>query len=79
MNKNTDKKHNLFLFSKKNYTILFISIILVFLGFILMIGGGGENDFDFNPAIFSFQRIVLAPILILVGYVGMVFAIFYND
>lgn len=79
MNKKTDKNHNVFLFSKKNYTILVISIILLCLGFVFMIGGGGENDFDFNPAIFSFQRIVLAPIIILVGYVGMVFAIFYND
>ena len=49
------------------------------IGFILMIGGGGENDFDFNSAIFSSQRILFAPIMIIAGYIGMVFAIFYND
>jgi len=44
-----------------------------------MIGGGAENDFDYNPDIFSSQRIVLAPIVIIIGYIGMVFSIFYND
>ncbi|MBF25901.1 MAG: hypothetical protein CMP49_05250 [Flavobacteriales bacterium] len=79
MNKIREKNRKSFLFSKGNYIILLISIFLLCLGFIFMIGGGGQNDFDFNPAIFSFQRIVLAPIIILLGYVGMVFAIFYND
>jgi hypothetical protein len=79
MNKIREKNRKSFLFSKGNYIILLISIFFLCLGFIFMIGGGGQNDFDFNPAIFSFQRIVLAPIIILLGYVGMVFAIFYND
>ena len=34
---------------------------------------------DFNPDIFSFRRIKLAPIIILVGYIGMIVSIFYND
>ena len=79
MDNNIDDNRKPFLFTNKNYTILGISIVLLCLGFILMIGGGAENAFDFNPAIFSFQRIVLAPIIILIGYIGMVFAIFYND
>jgi len=49
------------------------------LGFILMIGGGGVTDTDFNPDIFSKQRIVYAPIIIISGYIGMIFSIFYND
>tara|TARA_B100000427_G_scaffold261898_1_gene226471 strand:- start:255 stop:389 length:135 start_codon:yes stop_codon:yes gene_type:complete len=44
-----------------------------------MIGGGGQTDFDFNPDIFASQRIILSPIIIIIGYAGMVFAIFYND
>lgn len=79
MDKNTENNKHHFLFTKNNYKILGISIFLLFLGFILMIGGGGENDFDFNPEIFSSQRIILAPIIIIIGYIGMVFAIFYND
>ena len=68
-----------FLFAKNNYIILFISIVLICVGFILMIGGGGAGDTDFNPDIFSKQRIVVAPMIILVGYIGMIVAIFYND
>ena len=68
-----------FLFTRTNYIILLISLMLLAIGFVLMIGGGGENDFDFNPAIFASQRILFAPIIIIAGYVGMVFAIFYND
>ena len=68
-----------FLFSTKNYIILLISILLICIGFILMIGGGGVGDTDFNPDIFSTQRIIIAPIIIIVGYIGMVFSIFYND
>ena len=79
MNKNIDDNKQFFLFNKNNYKILLISLFLLCLGFILMIGGGGENNFDYNPAIFSSQRIVLAPIVIIIGYIGMVFAIFYND
>ena len=73
------EKENKFLFTKNNYTIFIISFLLLCAGFILMIGGGGVGDADFNPAIFSKQRIVIAPIVILVGYFGMVISIFYND
>ena len=74
---NTDREQ--FLFTKNNYKILLISLFLLALGFVLMIGGGGQNEFDFNPDIFASQRIIIAPIIIILGYVGMVFAIFYND
>ena len=74
---NTDREQ--FLFTKNNYKILLISLFLLALGFVLMIGGGGQTEFDFNPDIFASQRIILAPIIIILGYVGMVFAIFYND
>ena len=68
-----------FLFTDNNYKILLISLFFLALGFILMIGGGGQTDFDFNPNIFASQRIIFAPIIIITGYIGMVFAIFYND
>ena len=73
------KQENKFLFTKNNYIIFIISLVLLCAGFILMIGGGGVSDVDFNPAIFSKQRIVIAPIVILVGYCGMLVSIFYND
>ena len=55
------------------------SLLLVCVGFILMIGGGGVSESDFNPDIFSPKRIIIAPIVIILGYIGMIFSIFYND
>ena len=45
------------------------------LGFLLMIGGKSENPQVFNEAIFNFQRLTLAPILILAGYIIEIYAI----
>ena len=68
------KNKNMFLFNKFNYVLLIISIVIISIGFILMIGGGGTTDFDFNKEIFSSRRIVVVIIDTLPG-----FAIFYND
>jgi len=79
MNKIMNKNNSPFLFTKGNYILLIFSLLLLCIGFILMIGGGGDNDLDFNQDIFSNQRIIVSPIIIIMGYIGMVFAIFYND
>ena len=68
-----------FLFEKKNYQIMFIGIDFILIGFILMWGGDTGDDTSFNPEIFNFQRITLAPILILTGFVIEVFAIMYKQ
>jgi len=64
-----------FAFTKENYRLMLIGLALMALGFILMIGGGAKDPRDFSPDIFNFQRITLAPILILAGYVVEIFAI----
>ena len=64
-----------FAFNRQNYILLFVSLGLIALGFLLMIGGKSENPQEFNTAIFNFQRLTLAPILILAGYVVGIFAI----
>tara|TARA_B100001057_G_scaffold461385_1_gene513306 strand:- start:3117 stop:3362 length:246 start_codon:yes stop_codon:yes gene_type:complete len=64
-----------FLFSKKNYRLLLIALSFVSFGFILMLGGGSEDPNVFNPEIFSFQRIRLAPTFVLLGFVIAIFAI----
>ena len=68
-----------FLFGSKNYLLLLIGILVIATGFILMIGGGGATDSDFNPDIFSNRRIIIAPIVIIIGYVLIGVSIFYND
>lgn len=64
-----------FAFGKENYRLMLIGLALIALGFILMIGGGSKDPSQFNPEIFSFRRITLAPILVLAGYVVEIFAI----
>ncbi len=64
--------------AKKNYYILAVGVILIALGYILMIGGGSEDPNVFNPAIFDFQRITLAPITCLLGFATILVAIMWR-
>ena len=68
-----------FVFKKKNYMILIAGIALILLGITLMIGGGSEDPTQFSEEIFNFQRLTLAPILIISGFVMGVFAIMYKS
>ncbi|MDC0029060.1 DUF3098 domain-containing protein [bacterium] len=67
-----------FVFKKKNYMILIGGLVLILLGITLMIGGGSEDPTQFSEEIFNFQRLTLAPILIVSGFVMGVFAIMYK-
>lgn len=65
-------------FGKTNYIIVLIGIAFILLGMILMIGGGSDNPDVFNPKMFDFQHITLAPILVLIGFVVEIVAIFWR-
>ena len=65
-------------FTKKNYYILITGILLIFLGYVLMIGGGSDDPNVFNPAIFDFQRITLSPIVCLIGFATIIVAIMWR-
>lgn len=65
-------------FTKMNYILVIAGVLLIALGMILMIGGGSSNPDVFNPKMFNFQRITLAPILILLGFVTEIVAIFWK-
>lgn len=56
------------LFKKKNYRMLVIAISCISIGFLLMSGGGSNDPLVFNPEIFNFRRIRLAPTLVLIGF-----------
>jgi hypothetical protein len=56
-----------FVFGIKNYQFLFIGIGFMALGFILMAGGKSTDPNLFNPEIYNFRRIRLAPTLVLIG------------
>ena len=66
-------------FSKMNYILVLVGVALIALGMILMIGGGSADPDVFNDKMFNFQRITLAPILILAGFVVEIVAIFWRS
>ena len=67
-----------FVFGKKNYKFMFIGLACIAIGFILMSGGGSDDPNVFNPEIFNFRRIRLAPMVILIGFGIQVYAILLN-
>ncbi|QIE59515.1 DUF3098 domain-containing protein [Rasiella rasia] len=71
-------KNSTFIFEKKNYTFMLIGVAFIVLGFILMTGGGSDDPNVFNPEIYSWRRIRLAPALILIGFGIEVYAILLN-
>ena len=65
-----------FAFGKENYIILVIGVVVVTIGYLLMIGGGSDDPNQFHAdEIFSFRRITLSPIVILLGFVVVLYGI----
>ena len=65
-----------FLFDRENYMLMIGGVALIFIGFMLMSGGKSANPHEFHyDEIYSFRRITLAPIVILLGFAVEVVAI----
>jgi hypothetical protein len=64
-----------FALGKENYRLLIIGFAIIIIGFLLMIGGKSSSPNEFNPEIFSFRRITLAPIVVLAGFIFEIYAI----
>lgn len=73
--KHPESKKNAFLFDKINYLLMLLGIVLIAVGLVVMSGGGSTDPKVFNPDIFNTQRLTVAPLLILLGFVVEVFAI----
>jgi hypothetical protein len=68
-----------FAIPKENYKLLLIGFIIIILGFALMIGGGSKDPNVFNKfEIFSARRIILAPIIVLLGFAFEIWAIMHK-
>lgn len=73
---NAPKGNQVFLFDKSNYTLMIAGVAIILLGFVLMSGGKSPDPNKFNyDEIYSFRRITLAPIMILLGFAVEVYAI----
>lgn len=75
--KATIKPVSLPLFEKDNYMWMGIGAVVIALGMILMAGGKNDdpNVFDAN-SVYSTTRITIAPILIIIGLLIEIYAIF---
>jgi len=70
------EKNNTSLFGKDNYVWMVIGIVVMLIGFLLMAGGKSQDPTVFdNNQVYSFQRITLAPLLIMAGLMVEVYAI----
>lgn len=72
------KKQINFVFSKLNYQLLIIGLVVLFIGFLLMAGGGSSDPAKFDPSMFSFRRVTLGPVVTLIGFVIEGVAIMYR-
>lgn len=73
---NAPKKEYTLLFDKENYIWMLGGIAFIFIGFLLMSGGKSANPHEFHyDEVYSFRRITLAPIIVLIGFGIEVYAI----
>ncbi len=59
----------------KNVKYIALGLAVMIVGFVLMIGGGSDDPSVFNPAMFNFRRLVVAPVVIIAGIVTITVAI----
>ena len=68
-----------YLFNKRRYRFLILSIFIIGIGFLLMSGGESTDPDIFNNEIYNFRRIRLAPLMVLSGFILCIFSILYTD
>ena len=63
-----------FAFDKVNYILLAVGMLIVIIGFLWMTGPSTTPD-HFEPDIFSARRIKVAPVVCLIGFVSIIYAV----
>lgn len=69
-----EKDRRNFAFDRINFILLGVSMAIVIIGFILM-AGGTSTETQFNPEVYNAQRIKVAPVVCLIGFLAMIYAI----
>ena len=75
MKENIDEQG--FALPRKNVLYILAGFVVMLLGYALMAGGGSDDPDVFNEDMFSFRRIVLAPVVIIIGMVVEIWAIMH--
>ena len=70
-----DKRN--FAFGRMNYILLAVGMLVVVLGFILMSGDSSTTE-AYNPDIFGARRTKVAPVVCLLGFVSMIYAVVHK-
>ena len=68
-----------FAFGKENFILIAVAVAVIIIGFMLMSGGGSADATSFNPDIFSTRRIVVAPVVTMIGFGLMIVCILKNS
>lgn len=63
-----------FAFDKVNFILLAVGMAIVIIGFLLMTGPS-SSETVFEPDIFSARRIKVAPVVCLLGFLSMIYAV----
>ena len=72
------EKKQAFLFGKRNYIMMLVGLFVIALGYVFMAGGGSDDPTVFNEEIYNWQRIRLAPTLVIIGLGIEIYAILAN-
>jgi len=73
--KNESLKEPEFAIPKENFKYLIITFVIIIIGFLLMLGGKSEDPNVFNKEMFNAQRTILAPLIVVFGFVFGIWAI----
>jgi hypothetical protein len=74
--KNSESQKVDFALGKQNYFLILAGCAIILLGFILMVGGGSSDPAVFNEnELFSFRRVTPAPIVVVMGFAFVIYAI----
>lgn len=70
-----EENNGFFALPKKNLLWIILGFAVMVIGYLLLCGGASGDPSRFSPDIFSFRRLVLAPIVIIAGAVAITIAI----
>ena len=74
---NTKKAEAPTLLCRTNYVIILLACVAIVVGFVLM-AGDASTETTFEQDIFSVRRIVIAPMVCLIGYLAIIIGILWR-
>ncbi|MBC8045165.1 MAG: DUF3098 domain-containing protein [Fimbriimonadaceae bacterium] len=65
---------------RENYYLILFGVVVIVIGFILMSGGKYTDPAVFNAdELYSTRRTVIAPIVVILGFVIEIYALFHKS